>query len=252
MPRKILAGNWKMNGSRDEAVRLATGILEGLAGPAAGDLQVILAPPFVFLETVQRLVAAQPRVSVAAQDCSAHAAGAYTGEVSAAMLRSAGAAAVIIGHSERRMHFSETNDVLKEKLKRAFENGLMPIFCCGESQDERAGGRHFETVRRQIEESLDGIGAEAMAQAVIAYEPVWAIGTGLTATPEQAQEMHAFLRTLLSERFPGTGAGIPLLYGGSCNEKNAAGLFAQPDIDGGLIGGASLKAESFLRIAASF
>jgi triosephosphate isomerase len=252
MREKIVAGNWKMNGTHEEAVALATAVVEALKGRDTGTVKIILAPPFVHLGAVRFLAAGEPRIAVAAQNCAAWEQGAYTGEVSAEMIRSVGAEFVILGHSERRKYFSETADILKEKTALALAHGLRPIFCCGETQDERGAGAHFDTVRRQLDDSLSGFAAETFRHAVVAYEPVWAIGTGLTATPEQAGEMHAFIRGWLGERFGQSGTDMPLLYGGSCNEKNAAQLFAQPDIDGGLIGGASLKADSFIAIATSF
>jgi len=241
-----------MNGTHEEAVALTGEIVDLLKRTETGPVKIVLAPPFVHLGAVRYLTAGEPRIAVAAQDCAAYERGAYTGEVSAEMVRSVGAEYVILGHSERRKYFSETPGILKEKLTRALAHGLRPIFCCGETQEERAAGTHFDTVQRQLDESLAGFEAAAVRHTVIAYEPVWAIGTGLTATPEQAGEMHVHIRKWLKERFGDTGAAMPLLYGGSCNDKNAASLFAQPEIDGGLIGGASLKADGFIAIATSF
>ena len=192
-------------------------------------------------------------IAVAAENCADHASGAYTGEVSAAMVKSTGASYVIIGHSERRAYYGETYAILKEKVQLALANGLRPIFCVGEVKEEREAGRQNEVVKAQLEGSLFGLTAEEFAKVVIAYEPVWAIGTGLTATPEQAQEMHSHIRGLVAAKYGREIAdGCSILYGGSCNAKNAASLFANPDIDGGLIGGASLKAEDFKAIIDAF
>lgn len=253
MKSKIVAGNWKMNCSRDEANVLTSEIVNMLQDEVTGDVKVVLAPPFVHLSSVVHLVKNNKRIGVAAQNCSSYGQGAYTGEVSASMIRSVGGEYVIIGHSERRSFFKETNDVLADKIKLALQNDLIPVFCCGEILEERNTDRHFEIVQKQLEESVFILQEADFRKIVIAYEPVWAIGTGLTATPTQAQEMHEFTRQLIANKYsPALSDSISILYGGSCNDQNAKELFAQKDIDGGLIGGASLKSRSFVNIVKSF
>jgi triosephosphate isomerase len=201
---------------------------------------------------VAELVKGSP-IAVAAENCADHASGAYTGEVSAEMVASTGATYGIIGHSERRSYYGETYEILREKVQLALANNLRPIFCIGEVKEEREANRQNEVVKAQLEGSVFNLSAEDFGKLVIAYEPVWAIGTGLTATPEQAQEIHAYIRSLIAEKYGNEVAdNTSILYGGSCNAKNAAGLFANPDIDGGLIGGASLKADDFCAIINAF
>ena len=249
MRKNIVAGNWKMNKTLQEGVALATELKSIVKNP---NCDVIVGTPFIHLATVAELLKGSP-IAVAAENCADHASGAYTGEVSAAMVKSTGASYVIIGHSERRAYYGETYAILKEKVQLALANGLRPIFCVGEVKEEREAGRQNEVVKAQLEGSLFGFTAEEFAKVVIAYEPVWAIGTGLTATPEQAQEMHSHIRGLIAAKYSREIAdGCSILYGGSCNAKNAASLFANPDIDGGLIGGASLKAEDFKAIIDAF
>ena len=249
MRKNIVAGNWKMNKTLQEGVALATELKSIVKNP---NCDVIVGTPFIHLATVAELLKGSP-IAVAAENCADHASGAYTGEVSAAMVKSTGASYVIIGHSERRAYYGETYAILKEKVQLALANGLRPIFCVGEVKEEREAGRQNEVVKAQLEGSLFGLTAEEFAKVVIAYEPVWAIGTGLTATPEQAQEMHLHIRGLVAAKYGRKIAdGCSILYGGSCNAKNAASLFANPDIDGGLIGGASLKAEDFKAIIDAF
>ncbi|MBO7249507.1 MAG: triose-phosphate isomerase [Bacteroidales bacterium] len=251
MRTKIVAGNWKMNTVVSEGKELVDGILSKLS-TVPSDVQLIVAPPFTHLSEVASKLAGSS-VALAAQNCADHEKGAYTGEVSVAMLKSVGCSYVILGHSERREYYGETSETLVTKVKLALAAGLKPIFCVGEVKDERVAGKHFEVVGKQIEEVLFTLTAEEMAQVVIAYEPVWAIGTGLTATSEQAQEIHAFIRKALADKFGAALAEeITILYGGSCKPSNAPELFAQPDIDGGLIGGAALKAEDFIGIATSY
>ena len=251
MRTKIVAGNWKMNTVVSEGKELVDGILSKLS-TVPSDVQLIVAPPFTHLSEVAAKLADSP-VALAAQNCADHEKGAYTGEVSVAMLKSVGVQYVILGHSERREYYGETSETLVTKVKLALAAGLKPIFCVGEVKDERVAGKHFEVVGKQIEEVLFTLTAEEMAQVVIAYEPVWAIGTGLTATSEQAQEIHSFIRKALADKFGAALAEeITILYGGSCKPSNAPELFAQPDIDGGLIGGAALKAEDFIGIATSY
>jgi triosephosphate isomerase len=246
--KKILAGNWKMNCLRDEALSLASEIRCMISDEYTGNAQVIVAPPFVHIAGVVKLLE-NSGIAVAAQTCASEYSGAFTGEVSAAMVASVGAGYVIIGHSERRSYFSESNSDLAAKVNLALKCNLRVIFCAGETLSQRNAMDYMDTVKQQLEESLFHLDASQMQNVVIAYEPVWAIGTGVTASPEQAQEMHAFIRKCLTERYDGEVAGsISILYGGSCNESNAASIFALPDVDGGLIGGASLKSRSFVNI----
>jgi triosephosphate isomerase (TIM) len=254
MRKKIVAGNWKMNTDLITGGKLASEI-----GSMAeknpklknkSSVEMIICPPFVFIpDCLRRLEGISP-VHVGAQNCHSEEKGAYTGEVSAAMLHSMGAEYVIIGHSERRQYFKEDHLFLQKKVVAALHFGLKPIFCCGEVIAEREAGKHFDIVRTQIRESLFDLTEQDFAKIIIAYEPVWAIGTGITATPAQAQEMHAFIRQTLEDKYgKKIAADTIILYGGSCNAKNAKELFAMPDIDGGLIGGASLKADEFIEIA---
>lgn len=209
---------------------------------------IILAPAFPFIQSVSQMLKGS-NMKVAAQDCSAQDAGAFTGEVSAAMIRSTGAEFVIIGHSERRKNHNENNELLLGKVKQALNNGLQPVFCCGEILEERKLNRHFDVVQNQVEKVVMQLPEKEFQQVIIAYEPVWAIGTGETATPEQAQDMHKHIRNFIKEKYGNdTAENISVLYGGSCNASNAPGLFAKPDIDGGLIGGASLKSREFTEI----
>ena len=248
MRKKIVAGNWKMNMLKEEARDLASEVVNLLKEEKIIP-SVILAPPFVHLGMVNEIIQSERRISAAAQNCSDKKSGAFTGEVSAAMIQSVGATSVIIGHSERRTYYHETDAILAEKTKLALENSLQPIFCCGESLDQRNDKKHFEVITEQLTNGLFHLTENDFAKCVIAYEPVWAIGTGVTASPEQAQEMHAYIRKSIGEQYNSAIAEkTTILYGGSCNEKNAKELFALPDVDGGLIGGASLKAESFVTI----
>ncbi|UPT65302.1 MAG: triose-phosphate isomerase [Sphingobacteriales bacterium JAD_PAG50586_3] len=246
MRDKIVAANWKMNKSLPQAIELMQAITFGLKqNPVA--CKVVIAPPFLYLERVVNET--KGLAHAAAQNCCSRNNGAYTGEVSADMIQSVGASYCIVGHSERRKLYAETPDVLEAKLQRCYDHSLTPIFCIGENHAERTENRHFDVVAQQLEYVLFNFGAEEVAKTVIAYEPVWAIGTGLTASPEQAQEMHAFIRKHIADKFGLELADdISILYGGSCNAQNAAGLFAQQDIDGGLIGGAALVADDFLKI----
>ncbi|HNW98833.1 MAG TPA: triose-phosphate isomerase [Bacteroidales bacterium] len=254
MRKKIVAGNWKMNKTRNEAIALVNGIVEGVSKlKISENVQVILAPPFPFLESVFQLSKNSSRISVAAQNCHSEEKGAYTGEVAASMLESIGVSHVILGHSERRAYFNEDNNFLAKKVKAVLKNNLKPIFCCGEILAEREKGNHFNIVKTQLEEGLFVLNSEEIQNTIIAYEPVWAIGTGVTASSEQAQEMHAFIRGLIKEKYGDNIAGnYTILYGGSCNAKNARELFANTDVDGGLIGGASLIANDFITIVDSF
>jgi triosephosphate isomerase len=243
--RPIVAGNWKMNKSIGPAIDLAAEVKRRLSGFDAAD--VVLCPPFTALKSVGDLIRFG-NVKLGAQDVHWEAEGAYTGEVSIAMLKDLACDYVIVGHSERRAYFGETDEAVNRKARAVIDQGLRPIICVGETLDQREAGRTEEVVRRQVQQGLDGL-APGLTDAVIAYEPVWAIGTGRTATNAQAQEVHAFIRGLIGE-IAGSkiAAAMRIQYGGSVKPSNAAELFAQPDVDGGLIGGASLQAESFFRI----
>lgn len=249
MRKKIVAGNWKMNTLLKDGMELAKAV-ERLEKEKQSDALVIIAPPYTHLSRVKDLIGG---VKLAAQNCASEESGAYTGEISPDMLRSVGVEYVIIGHSERRSYYHEDNSLLNRKARLALSRGLKPIFCCGEVLEEREEGKLYDVIREQLSVGLEGISAEEMSNVVIAYEPVWAIGTGVVATPEQAQEMHKFIRELLAELFNQEVAeNMTILYGGSCKPSNAAELFANPDVDGGLIGGASLKAEDFLGIVNAY
>lgn len=237
-----------MHGDREEALSLATEVMGMISDEYMGHSEVILFPPFIHLPGVVRLVE-QTKIKVGAQDCSAHRQGAYTGEVSATMIRSHGAKYVIVGHSERRSYFNETAADLSAKINQALDVGLHVIYCVGETLVQRQSHEHFDVIRMQLSECLFHVSPSMIERMVVAYEPVWAIGTGLTATPDQAQEMHAFIRQCISDHFGAPIAdGFRILYGGSCNESNAQSIFALKDVDGGLIGGASLKSRSFVNI----
>ncbi len=248
MRRPIVAGNWKMHGSRAENTRLVDELLA--AFPARGAAECVVCPPFVYLQDVARALR-DSAIGLGAQDVCAEAQGAFTGEVSAAMLKDVGCAYVIVGHSERRTLYGEGDQLTARKFAAAQARGLIPILCVGEQLAERESGRTEEVVARQLEAVLQLCGAASLEQAVIAYEPVWAIGTGRNATPEQAQDVHAFIRARIAARDAKIAASARILYGGSVKAGNAAELFAQPDVDGGLIGGASLKADEFLAILAA-
>lgn len=249
MRKKIVAGNWKMNTLLKEGMELAKAV-EKLEHEKTSDALVIIAPPFTHLSKVNEMV---DQVKLSAQNCASETSGAFTGEVSPAMLVSAGVEYVILGHSERRSYYNEDNELLNKKVKLALAEGLKPIFCCGEVLEERESEKHFDVVKEQIEVGLKGLTKEEISKVVIAYEPVWAIGTGVVASPAQAQEMHKYIRTFLVEMFDAQVAeDMSILYGGSCKPSNAQELFANPDVDGGLIGGAALKAEDFLAIVNSY
>ena len=247
MRKPIVAGNWKMNGTAASARELAGAVAAQAAGAGS---EVVLCPPHPYLPTVVDAVGAGT-VAVGAQDVAATPPGAYTGEVAAEMLADVGCTFAIVGHSERRTLFGETDASVVAKAQRVLEASLTPILCVGETLEEREGGRTEAVVGRQLEAVLEGCGLEALARSVLAYEPVWAIGTGRTATPEQAQEVHAFLREVVARRDAAVAQGLRILYGGSVKAENASGLFSMPDIDGGLVGGASLDAEGFAGICAA-
>ena len=249
MRKKIVAGNWKMNKTAEDAKALLSEVVNMIKDEVTSDVEVVLCPPTLYLTTFRLYVTAGGKISLGAQNCHEKASGAYTGEISAPMLQSIGVEYVILGHSERRQYFGETNAQLAEKVAIALENGLTPIFCCGESRDLRENGDYDAFVKNQLTESLFHLSAETFGKVVIAYEPIWAIGTGLTATSGQAQDMHFELRRHIAGQYGDAVAqDISILYGGSANEKNAAELFAQPDVDGGLIGGASLKSREFTNV----
>ena len=252
MRKKIVAGNWKMNLNMTEAIHLATSVCAHLKEEPS-DVDVVMIPSFTFITEVRKIIAQQPAIFVGAQNCSTQAKGAYTGEVSAAMLASVGCKYVLVGHSERRHYFKETDTELVSKIKEAIANQLIPIFCIGETLDERKTLKHFAIIEQQLKNVLSHFTTEDFKKIIVAYEPVWAIGTGETASPEQAQEMHAHIRKTISVIYNHELAEqTSILYGGSCNAQNARVLFACPDVDGGLIGGASLKAEDFCSIIHSF
>jgi triosephosphate isomerase len=243
---RIVAANWKMNLTRSEGLALVDDLL--VRNENIDSATIILGVPFPFLSEVADRIKGLANVHLAAQNCHQEESGAFTGEVSAKMLKSFGAEYVILGHSERRAYFEEDDALILKKMKAAIGQGLKPIYCCGERQEHREAGRHFEVVEQQLNESVLVLQPSYLNGLIIAYEPVWAIGTGLSASPEQAEEMHSFIHGLLQKRFGALVSDIPLLYGGSVKPSNAAELFAKQHIDGGLIGGASLVAEDFMAI----
>jgi len=248
MRKQIVAGNWKMNTTLSEGINLAKDVNK-LVESNPSEVIVIVAPPFIHLTEISKLLT---RVFLSAQNCASESKGAYTGEVSVDMIKSTGAQYVIIGHSERRSYFHEDNETLFKKAKLAIDQDLIPIFCCGEQLSERESCKHFDTVKKQLDESVFKFNEIQFRKLVIAYEPVWAIGTGVNATPEQAQEMHKFIRELINKQYDEhTAEDTTILYGGSCKPSNARDLFKNPDVDGGLIGGASLQANDFMAIVQS-
>ena len=250
MRKNIVAGNWKMNTTVPEGVKLASEVNAALEG-ITPKCDVVIGVPFTHLTAVKAVIG--EKLGLSAENCADKAKGAYTGEVSAAMVASTGATYVILGHSERRQYYGETATTLKDKVVLALENGLCPIFCIGEVLEERENGTYFDVIKAQIVESLFDLSAEDFGKIVLAYEPVWAIGTGKTATADQAQEIHAFIRGLIAEKYGNQVADdTTILYGGSCKPSNAKELFEKPDVDGGLIGGAALDAASFMGIVTAF
>ena len=251
MRKNIVAGNWKMNTTVAEGVALAKEVNSAVAA-AKPNCDVIVCVPFTHLVPVAEAIDTTI-LGLGAENCADHASGAYTGEVSASMVASTGAGYVILGHSERRQYYGETSEILRAKVALALENNLKPIFCIGEVLEQRENGTFFDVVRTQIEEGLFNLEASDFGKIVLAYEPVWAIGTGKTATAEQAQEIHAFIRGVIAGKYGEEVANnTTILYGGSCKPSNAAELFAKPDVDGGLIGGASLKCADFMGIVNAF
>jgi len=251
MRKKIVAGNWKMNQEYASGISLFSEIVNMVRDEKKGDQIAIICSPYIHLNSLAKL--GGDVVKIGAQNCHQNDSGAFTGEISAGMIKSVGCEYVIIGHSERRQYFAESNELLAAKTVKVLENGLSPIFCIGETLEERNNGTYFDVLKTQLEQGVFGLSAADFAKVVIAYEPVWAIGTGLTATSDQAQEVHAYIRKEIAAKYSAEIAdNTTILYGGSCNPKNAAELFAQADIDGGLIGGASLKSRDFVDIVKAF
>ncbi len=246
MRNYLVAGNWKMHGSTAANAELLDGVIAGM--PQSAAVSLLVCPPFPYLGTVADKLSGTG-IALGAQNVSQHESGAYTGETAPSMLKDVGCEYVIVGHSERRHGMGESSEMVAAKFRAAQEAGLIPILCIGETQAEREANATEAVVDEQLNAVLDDSGIEAFRMAVIAYEPVWAIGTGLTATPEQAQDVHRHIRDLLASKDGDVADGVKILYGGSVKGDNAAGLFGKPDIDGGLIGGASLKSADFLAIA---
>lgn len=244
----LVAGNWKMNGASAANEALVDGIIAG--APSSGSVELLVCPPFSYLSAVGSQISGSA-VALGAQTVSEHESGAFTGEISGSMLRECGCKYVIVGHSERRALMGETSEIVAAKFQASLDCGLQPILCVGETLEQREAGQTEAVIDEQLNAVLDSAGVDAFANAVIAYEPVWAIGTGMTASPEQAQDVHRHIRASLEARSESVAARVKILYGGSVKGDNAAGLFSKPDIDGGLIGGASLKAADFLAIAAA-
>ena len=249
MRKNIVAGNWKMNTTLQEGVKLAQEVNEALCGIET-KCDVVICTPFTHLASVNNVID-PAKLGLGAENCADHSKGAYTGEVSASMVASTGAKYVILGHSERRQYYGETSETLRDKVALALENGLTPIFCIGEVLEERENGTYNDIVK--IEEGLFNLSAEDFGKIILAYEPVWAIGTGKTATADQAEDMHAHIRNTIASKYGNEVAeNTSILYGGSCKPSNAAELFAKPNVDGGLIGGAALDAPSFMGIVTAF
>ena len=249
MRTKLVAGNWKMNLNADESAKLVNEISSEMKHLELGNNRVMVFPPFVNIHSAQNASMRDERIEVGAQNMHQNSSGAYTGEISGSMLTNIGVRSVILGHSERREYFHETDELLKEKVDAALKQGLEVVFCFGEKLDERQSGNHFAVVGQQLRNALFHLNAESWREIILAYEPVWAIGTGMTASPEQAQEMHAFIRKTITEAYNESLAEeVTILYGGSVKPNNAVEIFGKPDVDGGLIGGASLKAVDFTEI----
>jgi triosephosphate isomerase len=249
MRRKIVVANWKMNNDVEEAADLFNDIIEFVGDIIPEDVGVVIAPPFVYTQLAVEMLEGLDQIALGAQDVSEKRKGAFTGEVSALMLASIGVDYAMIGHSERRMYHHETSENLTRKFRQCQNSNITPIFCFGESLEDRRSGSFLAIVKEQISSALFDLEPEAFQRAVLAYEPVWAIGTGETASPEQAQEVHAFVRELVATKYGQAMANqMTIIYGGSCNPSNAKNIFSQPDVDGGLIGGASLAAKEFAKI----
>ncbi len=253
MRKKIVAGNWKMNKTFEAGLQLVDEIIKELDAQPASEVLKIIAPPYIHLAAIAEKVILLNEFGVASQNCHHLANGAYTGEVSTEMIVSTGAKYVIVGHSERRLYFAENSELLSQKVDIALKNNLTPIFCIGENLAERNADKHLETVLKQLSDATFHLSASDFGRLIIAYEPVWAIGTGVTATTEQAQSMHKYIRSEINKKYGAeVSSSISILYGGSCNAQNAKELFACEDVDGGLIGGAALKAPDFVTIINSF
>ncbi len=253
MRKNIVAGNWKMNNSLEEGVNLVSEVVNITGREKLGEVHLVVAPPFIHLNSVSKLLEGNSTVSLGAQNCNENESGAYTGEISVSMLKSTGVNFVIIGHSERREYFGETDELLAQKVNVVLKEGLVPIFCCGESLEIREAGNQEEYVCNQLTNGVFHLSDEEFGKIVVAYEPIWAIGTGVTASSEQAQDMHATIRKHLASKYGAEAAdNCSILYGGSCKPSNAEELFSMSDVDGGLIGGASLNARDFVDIAKSF
>lgn len=251
MRNKIVAANWKMNLDYEDGINILKEVSDKLQFNT--NTKVIIATSYIHLREAVSLNNLNSQINIAAQNCSAYDSGAYTSDISAKMINSCGVKYVILGHSECRDNFNEDNYLLMQKVSHALSNNLHVIFCCGETLLQRQKKIHFKYIEKQLEESLFHLSSDDMSKIYIAYEPIWAIGTGVTASSSQAQEMHKYIRSLFSRKYgDNCSANISILYGGSCNSENASELFSQPDIDGGLIGGASLKADSFISIIKSF
>jgi triosephosphate isomerase len=247
MRKKIIAANWKMNLTYAEAMSLTDVLVDCMRD--SSDCSIIIGAPFIYLHDLVSRIQSQPFFSIAAQNCSEKEKGAYTGEIAAFMLSSIGVEHVILGHSERRKFFSEDNDLIAAKVKKSFEHGLMPVFCCGEELSQRKSGNHFTIVEEQLTKGLFHLDESQMMECIIAYEPVWAIGTGVNASVIEAKEMHQFIREKIADKYGRqVASSVPVIYGGSVNRTNASELFGCDDIDGALVGGASLKSFDFLSI----
>jgi triosephosphate isomerase len=250
MRKNIVAGNWKMNMNYNEATALYNDLKNGV-GEMDENVQIIIAPPAIYLSEFSKVK--NNRVLLAAQNCNENESGAYTGEVSPSMLASIGVEFCLVGHSERREYYKESNELLKLKVNGLLSHSITPVYCFGEVLEQREALNHFNVVKEQVSKVLFHLSEEEITKLILAYEPVWAIGTGVTASPEQAQEMHGFVRELLAEKYGQSIAdGISILYGGSCKPSNAKELFSNPDVDGGLIGGAALKTETFIPVINGF
>ena len=251
MRKNIVAGNWKMNLNREEGIKLVEEVISLVSSD--NNVEVVFSPPFLYLHKVNKMCANDNLLQTASQNISHNESGAFTGEVSSQMVNSLNVKYTILGHSERREYFNETNIELKQKVDLSLKNNLEIIFCCGESLNQRESGVHFDWIKQQLTESVFHLTEKEFEKVVIAYEPIWAIGTGITASSDQAEEIHQFVRNVIAEKYnENIAENTSILYGGSCNPTNAKELFSKKNIDGGLIGGASLNAENFTRIIKSF
>ena len=251
MRKNIVAANWKMNLNREEGIKLVEDVISIL--PSDNDVEVVFSPSFLYLYKVNKMCADYNFLQTASQNINDNESGAFTGEISAKMVSSLNVKYTILGHSERREYFNESNKQLKEKVDLSLKNNLKIIFCCGETLNQRESGIHFDWIKQQLTESVFHLSEESFTKIVIAFEPIWAIGTGVTASSDQSEEIHQFIRKLISEKYnENIAQNTSILYGGSCNPTNAKELFSKENIDGGLIGGASLNAESFVEIIKSF